>query len=117
MSILKKTGIVFLIGFTVLAGGFAIVLATAPLWGENPERVIHDSNSIIHYAIDVSHTDTTIKWVVPAFEDIKQCTDEELLNIAIFCSVGQSVGDVNDFIYFGDKLLPKRFKIEGAKKE
>lgn len=61
-------------------------------------------------AIEASHSNTDIKWVVPSFSDLRRCTDRELLNISIFCAIGQSASDVNDFIWLGNKLMPERFK-------
>ena len=65
-------------------------------------------------AIKASHYETDVKWVVPDFEDLRNCSDDELADIAIFCAIGQCATDVNDFIWLGEKLMPKRFKVDDA---
>lgn len=66
-------------------------------------------------ALEASHPKGNVKWVVPTFEEMRQCTDEEMLNMTIFCTLGQSAKTVEDFEWVGNKYMPKRFKIEDPK--
>ncbi len=61
-------------------------------------------------ALEATHHGSEVKWIVPKFSDIKQCTDEELLRMAIFISIGPSANTADDFIYFGNKYMPERFR-------
>ena len=54
--------------------------------------------------------DTT--WIIPTFEDIKQCSDEEIRNIASFITLINTAMEPENFLYFAERMLPDRFKIE-----
>ena len=69
-------------------------------------------DSIFTYtAIEISHYKSDIKWVIPDFNDLRECTDEELCNITIAVTLGNCGRDVNDYFWFYNKLIPERFKV------
>ena len=62
-------------------------------------------------AVEVSHHEVDVKWVIPTPEDLKQCSDEELRNIATFSTLSGAVTKAKDFLAFANRMLPERFKV------
>lgn len=98
---------------TIVAVGIGLVLLTNVdcLGLGSDETTVATGSDPDRIAIEAYHQGGSVKWLVPTFKDIEQCTDKELLDMAVFCVLGKSANDPDDFIRFGNKLMPERFKV------
>lgn len=76
------------------------------------ELLIITSEIALPTAISMSFEELEYEWAIPTVDDLLQCTDTELHNIATFITLyGVVLNDKKDLEVFSNRLLPERYKI------
>ncbi len=86
---------------------------------DKAEPKVTDAHIVVNpnpITVEVSHRELDVKWIIPTFEDLKQCSNEELCNIAAFSILSGSANKTEDFLYFANRMLPERFKVNNPVK-
>lgn len=97
----------------------ALIILIAGCDTKTEDEIKTDPNDFLiepYNAIVISIADSVTKWIVPTFEDLKQCTDKERANISICVSIGKSARTAEDMIWICNKYMPERFKVEPVSK-
>ena len=84
------------------------IVVTTPL--------VVDYEPVEEINLDVSFRGCDVKWLLDGMDDFKSLTDSELGNVISWDKLSFFINDVNDFIYWGERLLPERFKITESTK-